>query len=274
MQIKAGPNLFKVRQKHLNRSLHVSTIMTIRILGERSPLLEKKPLFERDESRVMENSSIQRTDKYRLGLYIYQWDTYCVGYKHAADLVVENSSIGRLNYDRYYNLSRSINVLVLPAVFLYRQYLELRLKSIRIKYKIQKSIHEYNKIPNEVEIDLLFERNFYKHDISTSWNKCKEIIEELNQAEHDTDDSKELDVMGQYIKEFSDLDKTSYAFRYPIDTNGKLISYKTHSFSIKRLCKTMNEIYLYLEEQNLRLNAIIECEEEGLQEIESIPCET
>jgi hypothetical protein len=231
----------------------------------RDPLLEKKPLFKWDESKIMENSSIQ-TGKYKLGLYIYQWDTYCVGYKHAADLVIENSSIGRLNYDRYYNLSHSINVLVLPAAFLYRQYLELRLKSIRIKYIIQKSIKEDSEIPDEEKINSLLEKDFYEHDISTSWNKCREIIEELNQAEHDTDDSKELDSMGQYVKEFSDLDKTSFTFRYPTDRRGKLLSYGKHSFSLKILYEAMNEIYLYLEEQNFRLNGIIECDEESLQE--------
>jgi hypothetical protein len=50
----------------------------------------------------------------------FKWDYYATGYKSAADVLVDNALTSRSNLDIH----------VFPIVFLYRQYLELRLKEL------------------------------------------------------------------------------------------------------------------------------------------------
>ena len=55
-----------------------------------------------------------------LGWAPNKWDAYAVGYKDAADIVVEKAT----------TTGRGLDTLVYPIAFLYRHYLELRLKEL------------------------------------------------------------------------------------------------------------------------------------------------
>lgn len=122
-----------------------------------------------------------------------QFDLYAVGYKRAADLLVEHAIITHSNQD----------TLVYPIVFLYRHYLELRMKDI---------IKDGNLLLDSPE-------SYPKgHNISKLWEKCKVIIKKLNGSNGIMDEIKAVD---ENITEFSKIDPKSMAFRYPTDREDK-----------------------------------------------------
>ncbi len=118
-----------------------------------------------------------------------QFDLYAVGYKRAADLLVEHVLDTNSNQD----------ILIYPIAFLYRHYLELRMKDIiKDGNLLLDSINSYPK----------------DHGINNLWDSCKVIIKQLDQKNSLAD---ELEAIDDIIKEFSKIDPTSMAFRYPTD---------------------------------------------------------
>lgn len=121
----------------------------------------------------------------QLGLYVS-------GYKHAAEIlnkyVLENRVLG---YD----------ALVYPIIFLYRQYIELQLKSL-IKHG---SIVLYSP-----------EKYLKTHDIKQLWKQCRKILEKIW-----PEDSESLDEIEEGIYQLSEIDPSSEAFRYPVNKKGK-----------------------------------------------------
>ena len=118
-------------------------------------------------------------------------DTYAEGYRLAADLLVRHVKRTRSEQD----------FLVYPIVFLYRQYLELRLKEI-IRYGNQ-YLGNAEDFPSH-------------HRIEQLWEECKRITRAaLTDLPH-----KDLDAVEQRVQEFAEIDPASTAFRYPTDKNG------------------------------------------------------
>ncbi len=114
--------------------------------------------FEIDEPKIL-----QKEDKLfqtgndgnwwhnaHLDFYHINWNLYALGYKDAADILVQFVLKAPGQQD----------MLVYPIVFLYRQYIELRLKEI-IK-KGEALLSTFNDIP-------------FGHNIYDLWNKCKKI---------------------------------------------------------------------------------------------------
>ena len=119
------------------------------------------------------------------------WGLYASGYKEAADLLVQTVE----------QRSASQDTLVYPVLFLYRQYLELQIKDlIRQARRLQ-----------DVEGD------FPKHHrIAELWAICHKLLSEVS-----PDDSvDELKEIARLIGEFSAIDPSSMAFRYPEDKDG------------------------------------------------------
>jgi hypothetical protein len=145
--------------------------------------MEKEKLF-RSDINDFNNACLNFMDD--------QFDLYAVGYRKAAELLVEHTKTTNSNQD----------ILVYPIVFLYRHYLELRMKDI---------IKDGN-------ILLDFTESFPQdHLISGLWEKCKMIIEQLD---HDNSMIDEINAVDENIKEFSKIDLKSMAFRYPTDKKG------------------------------------------------------
>lgn len=122
------------------------------------------------------------------------WCVYADGYKKAADILVRD----------VLETGTKKNFLIYPIVFLYRQYLELRLKEILRNSRILTG--QEPDIPTH-------------HRIGDIWRLCKKIIPELQSANKDSPIN--LDMIGQCIGEFQKYDPKSDAFRYPMDTKGK-----------------------------------------------------
>ena len=121
----------------------------------------------------------------------FNWDLYAMGYKSAADALVDDAMISGSKLDTH----------VFPIVFLYRQYLELRLK------ELVASGRSLVDRPQTKKLD---------HKLEPLWSELRGIIEEV----WPDDGPEDLDAIQDYIAQFCSVDPTSTAFRYPSAKNG------------------------------------------------------
>jgi hypothetical protein len=110
-------------------------------------------------------------------------DLYASGYLEAAQIVVEAIVSSR----------RSPDAVVYPIGFLYRHYLELRLKTI-----IDQGKKLLNRRPGFPET----------HDLDLLWKTARKIIEEI----YWKDPKETVEAVHESMVQFCDLDKDSYAF--------------------------------------------------------------
>ena len=118
-------------------------------------------------------------------------EIYAIGYKQGADALVE----------KVIKHAQDQDTLVYPIVFLYRQYLELRLKEI---------IREGNCL---LGIGQGFPGH---HRINDLWNSVKGIIRRVFEKK----DIAEFEFINHVIIEFCNVDPESFSFRYPSDKKG------------------------------------------------------
>ena len=136
------------------------------------------------------------------------WDIYAEGYKRAGDIVVQ-WVIDNGDYQDF---------LVYPMAFLYRQYLELRLKHL-----ILVGCTLLGKYPRE--------KLRKKHDLLLLWREARPIIERI----YPSGDNAELDMIGERLEELSKVDFGSYAFRYPEDKKGSRTLKGVRYINLKQL---------------------------------------
>jgi hypothetical protein len=156
-----------------------------------------------DSADVLFASSGKRRNEVLIGGRDNDWDLYCMGYWRAADALVDhltqtrNPSLER-PYAAYWE-SQAYAIL-----FLYRHYLELRLKELFLAWGGD---------PTQLGRE---------HRLLKIWR----LVQKLEQAvltETPSDDSlADLDIAEMIIKEFDKIDSNSQAFRYPKDQKGKL----------------------------------------------------
>ncbi len=143
---------------------------------------------------------------------------YVSGYRRATEIlnkhVLENRYVG-------------LDTLVYPIIFLYRQYIELQLKSLVKDGSILLDSPEY--IPKT-------------HDIKKLWRQCRKILEKIYE-----EDSESLDEIEEIIFQLSDIDPYSQAFRYPEDKEGKNTLPGIGHINLKNIYKIMRKICSLLE---------------------------
>ncbi len=118
-------------------------------------------------------------------------ELYVVGYKEAADHLI----------DCVASREGTADSLVFPIVFLYRQYLELRLKEL---------LHAGRRLLDWEEEDT------HGHELSSLWPPVRKILEEVwpeGEKQH-------LVVLDSLFKQFEEVDPGSTTFRYPRDRQG------------------------------------------------------
>ena len=125
-----------------------------------------------------------------------KWDLYSKGYKTAADtLVLKLLEDQRARSD--------IDTLVYPVLFLYRQYLELRLKQLIIK--LGRFLGDQQSFPRTHRIDHL-------------WRDLKPLMEKADEEFGSAGEVGELfSEINDCIQRYAALDPKSEAFRYPVD---------------------------------------------------------
>lgn len=118
-------------------------------------------------------------------------EIYIIGYKEAADSLVESIA----------NRKGSADSLIFPIVFLYRHYIEIRLKSL-LQDGCRLLDREY--------------KQKSEHQLSKLWPKVRTILNELWPDE----DGEDLKAIDSLITQFEEVDPRSTTFRYPKDFYG------------------------------------------------------
>ncbi|MBF0411762.1 MAG: hypothetical protein HQK70_03510 [Desulfamplus sp.] len=144
---------------------------------------------------------------------------YAKGYKEAGDLLVEYVLVAENEQD----------TLIYPIVFLYRQYIELRLKEIIREGRIL--LEEGNDFPKH-------------HKIFDLWCLAKKIILKSFDNEEESPDLKYAE---HVIREFSQIDPDSFSFRYPTTKNGDKTLDGVLHINIRRLATHVEALSKDLE---------------------------
>jgi hypothetical protein len=149
-------------------------------------------------------------------------ELYAIGYKEAGDRIVEF----------VLKKAKDQDVLIYPIVFLYRQYVELRLKEIIREGRIL--LEDGNNFPTH-------------HNIWDLWCTAKKIAFKAFQNENEPPDLKYAE---HAIKEFSLIDPDSFSFRYPTTKKGDPILDGVTHINIHRLAMHTEELSKDLERIN------------------------
>jgi len=120
-----------------------------------------------------------------------RWEIYATGYLDAANILIE----------RIQETNNGMDTLVYPVVFLYRHYLELRLKKLIIDG--QRLLVMGDDLQRVHRLDLL-------------WQRCRPMLEQI----WPTGPKADLDAVEECLRQFWDIDNQSQAFRYPCTKDG------------------------------------------------------
>lgn len=139
------------------------------------------------------------------------------GYHLAADILVEKAEDQEV-------LARN---LIYPIVFNYRHSIELALKWL---------IAEHGKIIDVNEI-------FNTHNIGEIWPHCRRLTLKFNKGA----DITSLDALEKLILEFSEMDASSFSFRYAKTNKGVEIRIKSNAITLSELKEAVSGIHTMLE---------------------------
>ncbi len=155
------------------------------------------------------------------------WNLYARGYHDALEVLIEHL---------LENSSATIDTLVYPVIFLYHQYLELRLKEIILLGN--KLLERPYKISKE-------------HNIARLWRTARLLLQEIEPNGSKID----LDAIEVIIKEFSSVDPESMTFRYPVNLDGSptLEPNITH-INIRNFADVMGEVISNLEGMSVMIS--------------------
>lgn len=119
------------------------------------------------------------------------FSAYTIGYREAADILLKH----------VLDDPRCQDLLILPMLFLYRHFVEIRLKYIITMGR--KRIDVTAGIP-------------IGHNLTELWDDARAVITDL----YPNEDAEVLDSVGHCINQLANVDPDSTAFRYPTNTKG------------------------------------------------------
>jgi hypothetical protein len=152
--------------------------------------------------------------EHEIARHVHIWD----GYIRAGAMLVEECQ----SNDRALR-----HELVYPILFCYRHGLELAIKWIFHRYG------GYTDIPAE---------DYAHHNLWQLWKVCKKVIIGVGSD----GDTESLIAVEQVVKDFHDLDKGSFSFRYSTDKEGALIRLPNVPFdltNIKNVMEAVNNLF-------------------------------
>ena len=139
------------------------------------------------------------------------------GYKTAGDLMVEAASTDDLARD----------TLVFPIIFNYRHFLEISLKYLLATYGPTVCIKP----------------NWRSHNLAKLWGSVLEVLDRYGTTDPDEADP----IVGAIILEFAKIDPASYAYRYPVDRNGRPLPVAQNDLHLPTLADVMNGVSGYFD---------------------------
>ena len=167
------------------------------------------------------------------------FDTYCHGFLRAANVVVDSIVKPRTQgtWSDYSAFGESSGY---AALYLYRHWLELRLKEL---------ILACGSRPRNI------------HSIDGLWRRFKEL--DKRGCDNATDEGRLADrVADTTIGQFDHVDRDAQAFRYPTDTEGNQIAAPRLCLDLVQLKETMGWLNLYLEGWSTCLYEMCQAEHE------------
>lgn len=140
-----------------------------------------------DTSKIME-SIFTKHELWPYNAFVESdWDLYATGYKRAADYLVEQAAS-----------THQQDFIIYPAMFLYRHYLELRLKEVLL------ALQAYFGLPRQIPPH---------HDLHRIWREVRPLMESAWGGDETIINNDAIEVR---INEFDQIDKGSFSFRYPV----------------------------------------------------------
>ena len=146
-------------------------------------------------------------EEHKIARQVYMWD----GYMKAGAVLVDQCE--RENYLDQHEF-------VYPALFCYRHGLELAMKWI---------IGQYGRFAGVSSMAHMH------HDLWQLWKVCKNVILQLGSD----GENEALRAVEQVVKEFHELDRESFAFRYSTDKKGMVISLPDVPFDLSNIKDVM-----------------------------------
>lgn len=152
-----------------------------------------------------------------LGWTQFPWDLYAAGYKDAADALVKALT----------SRQASLDSVIYPLVFLYRQGLELQLKLI---------------LPLARRLAGQPATADTHHKLMPMWSELRVLLEQIDPREAD----KELPAIEEFIRQMHDVDPLSFAFRYPTTKKGEVSLPDLRHVNVRHLRDVMNSVFMLL----------------------------
>ena len=148
-----------------------------------------------------------------------EWWPYISGYAKAAEILSDHVQSG----------SRDRDTLIYPIVFLSRHYLELLMK--RTLLDAQDLLRRDRNLPGH-------------HDLARLWRDLRPLILTL----YRTDPPADLARLDSVVTSLTELDRCSFAFRYPVDKRGAMsLPNELTLVNIRRFSDTFREAVALLD---------------------------
>jgi len=204
--------------------------------------------YKRPEAEIyLFARSVSQRNEVIIGGEDKDWYSYCTGYWRAADALVRYLIQDDLSTRRDYSTHwESVGYSIL---FLYRHYLELRLKQLFITCG-----GDLKTVSREHSLLRLWEVFFKRYE-----GFCKEY--NLDSEEPSEESLKDIETVGKIIAQFNDIDKSSQIFRYPTDRGGK-VKLMPMQIDMVRLKEMLGWASQFLDSWSL---GIYECWQEELR---------
>ncbi|MBW1616630.1 MAG: hypothetical protein JRJ49_08890 [Deltaproteobacteria bacterium] len=129
---------------------------------------------------------------------------------------------------------QQLDLTVFPAIFLYRQFIELFLKQCILEFSQE-----------EVDFKKL------NHNLIAIWERFVKLM-----PPESKDDKKTFEAARKYIQEFNREDPNSFSFRYPINKSKEVIFDKERRINIKHFKDRMAELEEFLDFQYYQMSEL------------------
>lgn len=156
-----------------------------------------------------------------------QWHLYAEGYREAAERVYESWRAQRLDY------------LVFPLVFLYRHYVELRLK------ELLQSAEQLLELPRDWKCN---------HQIENLWRELKPLLRRIAPGEPERD----LQNAERLIIELATGDPYSFEFRYPETKEGRRHLADRERLDIVNFCDALRKLSGFLDGASMQISVYLQ----------------
>lgn len=162
------------------------------------------------------------------------WYATALGYKEAADRLIATIIDKRWGRDPS----------GAPAMFLYRHYVELHLKSLLIE--AGELLDEPQAVPP-------------KHYLWVLWTRVRALLLKVGGSS----DGPWLRRADEIITSLDDLDPTSFAFRYPVDNAGARTLPEGFRFDAATVRQVIDELHILLDGASTQIDVYKDCKRDA-----------